>query len=246
MINRFIFSQANVDSGSLTVLASVVHKFSESGAYFGKIRRGENEVGQFKILVGESLTMQPSVKIDLKAIEDPLSDQSKNPECSCFNLILGGYAMFFVSTGAGGYNIEITKPENEGKKIFDNRELTSQDLFVATLLRPGTYRITNTLTKAEAELKILYPQIGKTPRQSQSVQVECTEKAINPPKISVNPGQGVIFNFKVPSRIKVELVTPEDKPKQPSPENQASQAKTKQDAKAPQKKIMRRLSLNPT
>lgn len=245
MINRFIFSQANVDSGSLTVLASVVHRFSESGTYFGKIRRGENEVGQFKILVGQAPTMQSSVKIDLRTLETPLSEQSKNAECSCFTLSPGGYALFFVSTGAGGYSIEITKSENGGKKTFDNRELTSQDMFVASLLRPGTYRITNTLTKAEAELKIVYPQIGKTPRQSQSVQVECTEKAINPAKISVNPGQGVIFNFKVPSRIKVELVAPEDKPKQTSPENQMAQGKTEQEAELPAKKSKRRLRLNP-
>lgn len=245
MINRFIFSQANVDSGSLTVLASVVHRFSESGAYFGKIRRGENEVGQFKIIVGESPSMQSSVKIDLKTLEDPLSDQSKNAECSCFALSAGGYALFFVSTGAGGYSVEITKSENEGKKVFDSRELTGQDMFVASLLRPGMYRITNTLTNAEAELKIVYPQIGKTPRHSQSVQVECTEKAISPAKISVNPGQGVIFSFKVPSRIKVELVAPEDKPKQTSPENQMVQGKTEQKAELPAKKIIRRLRLNP-
>lgn len=245
MIDRFIFSQANVDSGSLTMLASVVHRFSEPGAYFGKIRRGENEVGQFKILVEHSPTMQSSVKIDLKALDAPPSGQSKNTECSCFNLVLGGYALFFVSTGAGGYNIEITKPENEGKKTFDNSELTSQDMFVATLLRPGTYRIINTLTKAEAELRIVYPQIGKTPRQSQAVQVECTEKAINPSKITVNPGQAVVFSFKVPSRIKIELVTPEDKPKQTSAENQMAQAKTMQEAQLPQKKIIRRLRLNP-
>jgi hypothetical protein len=245
MIDRFIFSQTNVDSGSLTVLASVVHRFSEPGEYFGKIKRGENEVGQFKIIVEHSPTMQSNVKIDLKTLEAPPSEQSKNTECSCFNLVQGGYALFFVSTGAGGYNIEITKPENEGKKAFDNRELMNQDMFVASLLRPGTYRITNTLTKAEAELKIVYPQIGKTQRQSQSIQVECNEKSINPSKITVNPGQGVVFSFKVPSRIKIELVTPEDKPKQTYPENQTTQAKTMQEAQMPEKKIIRRLRLNP-
>ena len=41
MIDRFIFSQANVDSGSLTMLASVVHRFSEPGAYFGKLKEAK-------------------------------------------------------------------------------------------------------------------------------------------------------------------------------------------------------------
>ncbi len=118
-------------------------------------------------------------------------------------------------------------------------------MFVATLLRPGIYQITNTLTKTQAELKIIYPQIGKTPRQSPTIQVECTEKTINPSKITANPGQGVVFSFKTPSRIKIELITPEDKPKQTPPDNQMTQAKTMQETQMPQKKIIRKLKINP-
>jgi hypothetical protein len=32
-------------------------------------------------------------------------------------------------------------------------------------------------------------------------------------KLTVNPGQGAVFSFKVPSRVKIELVEPEDRPK---------------------------------
>jgi hypothetical protein len=51
-------------------------------------------------------------------------------------------------------------------------------------------------------------------------------------------------DFKVPSRIKIELVTPEDKPKQIPLENQTAQAKTQVEAELPTKKIIRRLRLS--
>ncbi len=245
MINRYIFSQVNLDSGALTVLASVVHKFSEPGEYSGEIRRGEMEVGQFKILVGQTATPQLSVKIDLKSLDLPVSQPLKNKICDCFAINPEGFVSFFVSTGAGGYFVEIQKSGKEcgGAKVFDNRELKQEDMFVATVLRPGLYRVINATTKAEAELTVAYPEIGKTPRSSQAIHLECNEKAIFPTSIFVNPGQGLVFRFKVPSRIKIELVKPEDRPKQIPPENQVGQA-TKTAIGTPTKKLTRRIGLN--
>ncbi len=246
MINRFIFSQVNLDSGSLTVLASVVHKLSESGVYYGKITRGENEVGRFKIVVDQTSTAS-SIKIDLKALDLPPSQLSLSEDCNCFNLDPNGHAVFLVSTGAGGYTVEIEKSGNEcGKKVFDNRELSSEDLFVATLLRPGAYRIVNVLTKVEAKLNVAYPEIGKTPRNSPPVKVECTDKAITPSKIAVNPGQSIVFSFKVHSRVKIELVEPEDRNKQEiTSKKQAKQTKIQSKGELTTKQVVRRLRLNP-
>lgn len=246
MINRFIFSQTNLDSGSLTVLASVVHRFPEKGVYYGKIRRSDNLVGQFKILVEQTPESQPSVKIDLKVLELPISQQTQSENCNCFTINPIGYALFMVSTGAGGYVLEIEKSGDEcGKKVFDNRDLSAEDMFVATLMRPGAYRIVNTLTKAEAKLRVVYPEIGKTPRFSQSVKVECTEKAITPSQIVVNPAQGLVFCFKVPSRIKIDLVEAEDRPNQDISNKLEKQVQIKSKGQMTSKKLIRRLRLNP-
>ena len=94
-------------------------------------------------MVEYSPSMQSSVKIDLKALDAPPSEQSKNTECSCFNLVPEGYDDF-VSTGAGGYNIEITKPENEGKKTFDNCVINKSRHVCCNTIASRTYRITNT------------------------------------------------------------------------------------------------------
>jgi hypothetical protein len=255
MINRFIFSQMNLDSGSLTVLASVAHQFSELGEYFGEVRRGNKVVGRFKIFVGEkpvasqlsSAVMQPNVKIDLKEMELTNSQQPKDEVGNCFMLKPDGYALFLVSTGAGIYEVEIHKPDTScgGSKIFDNRELKEKDLFVATLLRPGTYSIKNTITQAEAELVVVYPEIGKTPTRSPPVRVKTTEKAIIPQKIIINPAQGLVFSFTVPSRIKIELVKPEDRPQRVQTEKDDEQKKTRLTEKSQAPKVTRRLKLIP-
>jgi hypothetical protein len=98
-------------------------------------------------------------------------------------------------------------------KVFDSRELKDDDLVVATVLQPGTYSIINATTNIRAELTVLYPEIGKIPRSPQPVSVECSQKAMAPNKIRISPTQPLIFNFKVPSRIKIEFVKPEDRPK---------------------------------
>lgn len=243
MINRSILTQTNLDSGSLSVLASIVHRFTEQGLYYCKIQRGDKEVGAIQILVAPESAWPSSVKIDLKTLASEFSKPSDNQTCNCLNLSMGGYAVFSVSSGVGGYTLEITMPKSEGKKVFDSQKLSIDDMFVATLLRPGTYRITNVLTNVQAELRVVYPQPGKTQRNASPVKLECSEKEISPTKVSVNPGQGTIFNFKVPSRIKIELITPEDRPKPVSVQIQATQAKARLEIKGT-KKAVRQMKVN--
>jgi len=50
----------------------------------------------------------------------------------------------------------------------------------------------------------------------QPVKIRCTKSAILPNAIGVQPMQGLVFNFDTPSRVKIELVTPEDRPRRPA------------------------------
>ena len=243
MINRFIFSQTNLDSGSLTVLASIVHRFSEQGLHYCKIKRGNKEVGSFQILVGDEPAFPASVKIDLKLMASEFPEPSGSEACNCLNVSAGGYALFFVSSGVGGYTLEMTMPEARGKAVFDSQKLTGDDMFVATLLRPGAYKVTNVLTKAQAELRVTYPEIGKTKRTAEPLKLDCSEKEISPANASVNPGQGTVFSFKVPSRIKIELSSPEDRAKPVSVQIQASQTKARFEVKGA-KKVVRQMKVN--
>jgi hypothetical protein len=51
LVNRFIFSESNLDCGSLGVLSSVAHKFAQERAYYATVLRGSKAVGRFSVLV---------------------------------------------------------------------------------------------------------------------------------------------------------------------------------------------------
>ena len=43
------------------------------------------------------------------------------------------------------------------------------------------------------------------------MKVICAADGINPNAIKVHPTQGLVFSFETPSRVKIDLVTPEDR-----------------------------------
>ena len=249
MLNRFIFSIQNFDSASLSMLSSVIHKFTQTGEYHCAIRRGTEIVGRFSIQVTEKNTdqdccscqQQTQANIDLKALEIPAPQHFESQATNRYQIVKDGYAVFHVSNGAGGYSIEINKIGHETKaiKVFDSKELKEDDLYTATVLRPGTYRITNQTTKTQAELTVTYPEPGKIPKQPQPIQIQCSKDAISPNKIQIHPTQPLVFHFQTPSHIKIELTKPEDKPK-PS----TTQTATQKTTAAKTKKIRRQLKIH--
>jgi hypothetical protein len=222
-INHHLFAQTTLDSGALTMLGAVIHNFAEAGIYHGTVFRGTETIARFQLMVdSESPAMQAD--IDLATLKTP-------PECCCgepgseqlFSVNPKGYAVFFVSRGAGGYAVHVARVPAEGEKeqqsrkmaalAFDSRELKEGDLFAATLIRPGTYAVTNKNAKATGQITVAYPKAGKTPyRPPEPVYVESTAEAFRPAKIAVEASQGQVYRVKVPSRIKIELVKPDDGP----------------------------------
>lgn len=132
---------------------------------------------------------------------------------SIYTLTKGDYAVFYVSTGAGGYSIEIYRFEKGSQlKTFDSKELKEGVIFSAMVIRPGTYLITNTLNDAKAELVINYPELGKMKKILIPINIESNTKEIVPNKINIDPSQGLIFRINTLSRIRIELTKPEDRP----------------------------------
>ncbi|MGI0019757.1 MAG: hypothetical protein ACREAY_04745 [Nitrososphaera sp.] len=260
IINRHLFSQNSIDSGSITMHSTVVHKFSEPGEYLGKVIRGKDIVGQFRIIVGKrqdaAASQQKSpasplsptqVHVDLRQLEAPTARRPESSQMSANRFTIGadGYAVFKVSTGAGGYAVEVYKAgEKEGAKVFDSRELNGDDLLYALLLRPGTYSVVNAVTNARAELVVAYPEKGM-PRNLEPVRIECGN-SFAPEKINTKPMQGIVFSFKAPSRIKIDLVRPEDRADVAAVKDKARQTQSMSaNAKPSGKKILRRIRITP-
>jgi hypothetical protein len=216
-VNRHLFTQTSVDSGSLTMLGALVHRFPEPGEYLGVAERG-GTARRFRLTVDEaSPAMQ--LNIDLAELERALSAS----DCECkddearrarFVVNPNGYVVFHVSRGPGGYAVRVGRLVGEAEApIFDSSELQPGDLFAVTLIRPGTYSVRNLTTEVKGEVAVAYPAPGKQPyRPSEPVSIECTERTLRPAKIKINAAQGQLYRLRTPSRIAIELVKPDDGP----------------------------------
>ncbi|NIS69849.1 MAG: hypothetical protein GTO12_13125 [Proteobacteria bacterium] len=171
-------------------------------------------MGRFRVGVEEQCSAI-QVDIDLEALNLPFSKHFESEQRNRFLVNPRGYTVFHVSNGAGGYAVVLKRSDGKGEvTVFDSRELNKGDLFAVTLLRPGTYSVTNVNTKAQGEIVVAYPTIGKVPyRPPEPVSIQCTENALKPNKVNLKPAQGHVYRFETPSRIRIELVKPDDGPK---------------------------------
>jgi len=253
-MNYQILNQVNFDSGSISVLSSVIHKFSEPELYIGSVHRGKDVVGRFRIEVKNTLVAKSKpnqsekeassaekilsisksqVHIDLKRLDVPIDRHLENEIHNRYELVKDSYAVFYVSSGHGEYSVELCRIGKDSKPIieFNSRILQKNDLFNAIIMRPGIYSVKNTKNNAEGELTVAYPERGKLPREQQPVSIECNKQFV-PGKIEINPTQGLVFNFKVPSRIKIELIKLDEKfDPIHKPKNRKSSIKKPQTAK---------------
>lgn len=108
--------------------------------------------------------------------------------------------------------------DKEEEEVFDSRELRDGDMFAVTLFRPGTYAVVNVKNRARGEIGVAYPKMGDVPyRPPDPVSIGSTVSALRPDRITILPGQGQLYRIGTPSRIKIELVTPDDGPKDAQP-----------------------------
>ena len=147
-INWHLFTQTSLDSGSLTMLGAVIHNFSEPGQYLGTVLWRDEAVGSFHLTVDKECP-EMQVNIDLATLHRAASERRES-ERKRFVVKAGGYAIFHVSHGAGGYTVRVGKLGQEREaKLFDSHELNEGDLFAATLIRPGVSSVTNVNTKTK-------------------------------------------------------------------------------------------------
>lgn len=180
--------------------------------------------------MGQHLPM--SVEVDLTSLHptamasaasqgSPSSDWD-DCDCECDDAAAGGalmvasqgYAVFRVPAGAaGGYAVELFKSGESGRgaKVFDSRALGKDDMLAVVLMRPGAYSVTNVSNGTKADLRVAYPE--KPLGLLEPAKVTCAASAISPTAINVQPTQGLVFSFETPSRVKIELQTPDDRPR---------------------------------
>lgn len=216
-VNRRLIAQTVFDSGALTPLCTVVHQFTASGEHICALYQEDRPVGHFRLLVNES-AVNSQVDIDLATLH-PSGPKPCEPDPEKrFEVRPEGRAVFFTTAGRSGYTVVVHPPPGKARDIvFDSRTLNHGDLFILTLLRPGSYRAVNTYTDAVCTINVLYPERAEHPRRSfEFEEVTLTEKGFSRTSVEVQSTQGVAFQLNSPARIRVELEAPVER--RPAPE----------------------------
>jgi hypothetical protein len=244
MFDRHLFT-VGLDSASLTMLGVIVHRLDEEGEYRGTVYRREGSPEATFTISASRSSAVAQLNIDLSVLLGEKVYAASGDCCSReakthFVVNPKGYVVFHVTGGAGGFSVRLRRAIDDPKqKVFDSRELREGDVFSAVVLRPGHYTVSNVLTKTKAaELDVSYPEMGKTGyKPPPPVKVECTASGFVPSSIRVSPGQGVNYHPAVPTRIKIELVEPNDGRSKEAPGRSGWMKSTlpKSDAEAKQK-----------
>jgi hypothetical protein len=230
-----VFTQTSFDSGALSGLGAVVHRLAQAGEHRVTVLQGEKPIQTFPLRVlarpAQPPTLAPhalpaagpvEVHVDLgRALAAPGRVAALLPEDLA--VVEQGYAVFHAPPGSSGLAVQLNAPQaGAGAPSFDSRKLQNGDIFAVTLLRPGRYSLTNSLssagtgpaTGAQGTIQVAYPVVGDKPyRPPDPLQVQVGEGGFQPATIQLQPLQGLIFHIgNVAARIQIELVEPDDGP----------------------------------
>lgn len=227
-----LWRRIDQDSGALTGLSAVVHRF-DAGTYTATVLRDDRSVQEARMAVeppeaaaaGRAGATGPSAgtepHLDLTQLSS-LGAQADQVVQTVLQPAALGYALIHALAGDRGHAVALraqvdapTSAVPSGTE-FDSRELGPGDVFATVMLRPGRYTIANTLAGSEGTLTVSYPVVTGTPYQPPDpATVECTETGFAPGSLGLQPAQGLIVHIGTRARITITLVTPDDGPPAP-------------------------------
>src|SRR5680860_819034 len=212
LLHRPVFTQHRFASYSLTVLATLVHRFTETGTYQVAVSgRGRTRIDTLTVKEGAA---HRQVNIDM-AKPGNAPGQLGSQGCCCEpaagrELAPGGVVAFYASTGTGSYEVTITQlGEREKRVVLSSAEsLPAGDLFAVTLVRPGTYEVRDESSTASAEVYIWIPK-GERIRTEHVELLRLGEAGFEPDSLRLHAGQSIIIECGHDARVVVELRDPE-------------------------------------
>jgi hypothetical protein len=250
ILNKSMLRQATIDSSSLATMSSIIHIIAEQGEYRGVVYRGEEKVGKFalkaidykeKSQADQAPPLQTN--IDLSALDNS-SGANGDKGSQSFTLRTGGHVVFYVSADSKEYAVEVFRLEKQKEpiKVFDSRVLGHGDIFIAQVMRPGSYAIRNVKGKGNANLTVEYPKREKLTLKTNPVMVECNNGTMNPSEVKVQSVQALMFNCIQESRITIELKKAEDRPRPDLvPANLAAMREKEKTGGTGRKEILRKI-----
>jgi hypothetical protein len=230
-VNTHALQQIRLDSAQLGVLGMIAHPLPEAGTYYGTVNAGEMVAARFALEVADA-AQEVQADIDLARLAHPKA--VNEPPLANLAVRSGGYLMLYVSEGPGRYTVLLdrapadTGDQAKGKRVFDSARLAPGDVFVATLLRPGVYKVTEAMGGSDGTIRIASATSGDKPyRVPAPTTVRVTADGLDPREITTDPGQGVVFAIERPAAaITVELQEPDQGLQARSPDIRARVRRT--------------------
>jgi len=234
-INRALFEQTAFDSSAPAGTAAVMHRFADPGEYTITFLHEDRPIADARLTVtadaapnGIAAAPADHVTVDVTALMAQTVIADAPPHRNPFLLRPNGYASFNASGRARPYAVVVTaqgapyrasgSTSGAGAPakgiVFDSRRLGAGDLFALTPLRPGRYRLANRFGEYEGSITVAYPVVGDRPyRPPLPVEVECSPHGFKPATIALQPVQGLVFKILGEARLTIELVAPDDGPR---------------------------------
>lgn len=217
-INRDIFTQTRFQSNVLSQLGFIVHQYKESGRYQADVSRHGKPMYSFQIDVCKN-HKKPQFSADLAALDKSIrggNERSAAKECCCephdsvFELLEGGFGLFYVGSGSGGYSVCTYPIDQKPHTVFDSTALGDGDMFGITLLRPGQYVFLEHNKNIKAAIEVEEVKPGKT-RYVPPDPVYVNSQQLQKSKvIKLRAAQGLIYKASGGESITIELLQPND------------------------------------
>jgi hypothetical protein len=205
-LNRPVFTQSEFDSGALTVLTALFHRFAEAGTYEALVRRDGRLVARVPIEVaGEHATRQ--VNVDLAA---DAGDRGCCAEHSGERLAIGGVAGFHASRGTGRYTVTVTVMDSaKGAKrtlLDSEKQVPEGDVFAVTLVRPGHYSLSGAGSSTVA-VNVTLPKPGGDYRPDRPALLTLGgDGKFDRDSLRISSGHTVVVHCVAAARLRVKLV----------------------------------------
>lgn len=217
VINRGLLEQTSFTSTSPAGLACVVHPIAAEGEHELHVLDDADQTSEtIPVMVTARLPdgSEPAASLAVDPGELRAAQLRRGPTVAVAHHIVraGAHLMLNAPSARDARRVRLVR-KSDGGVAFDSASLGAGDRFAVTLIRPGRYQLDNQLSGHRLTLTVAYPVRGKQPyRPPAPLEIECTQAGFQAPVTTVKPAQGVVIVCRVPSRIQVALVQPDDGP----------------------------------
>lgn len=207
VLNHALFAIRTLDSSALTIRGAIFHRFEEPGEYevfvFRQGRLIYREHLRVKVDMGK-----PQVDVDLGRPEGKAKCNCGGRDPSGDAVKAGGVMAFYATRGTGSYTVRIDRWMDRTKKtVLDSaKRLAAGDLFSATLIAPGTYRVYLDEVVL-ADVRVARPDPKKPHGPEQPILLSSgSTKAKESATLNLKAGNSIVLLLEKGGRVRVEPV----------------------------------------